>query len=63
MSFYFYQERDGSVSTIPSPDAYMVPFLTYAGARAYGSVISTVFGGLYCILERDAMNSEKDNAR
>ena len=52
MRFFFYQERDLSVSTNPSKDAYMVPFLTYAGARAYGAVISAVWGGVYMILER-----------
>ena len=52
MSFVFYQERDGSVSTDPKADAYMIPFATYTGARAYGAVISKVFGGLYCILTK-----------
>ena len=53
MSFFFYQERDGSVSTDPREDAYMVPFMTREVAIVYGQVITKAFGGLYCVIERN----------
>jgi hypothetical protein len=52
VSYWFYQERDGSVTTAPKSDGYYIPFETEEVATHYGIVISRVWGGLYCVLDQ-----------
>lgn len=53
MKYVFYQEKDGSVSSHPSADAWYVEFMTREVAIIYGQIICNVFGGLFCVLERE----------